>query len=129
MTAELTYLVYSAGLAFALILTAATLAIREYGGKMLAGTRDSLPPPKNIFLNRARRTVNNMLENLLLFAIIVLAAQAAGVSNAYTVLGAQIFFFARVAFAMLYIAGVPWLRTLAWLAGVCGTLLIAAQLF
>ena len=38
-----------------------------------------------------------MLESLVLFAILVLTAKAAGISNAMTLLGAQLFFWGRVA--------------------------------
>ena len=61
-----------------------------------------------------------MLENLVLFAILVFAARLANVSNAMTLLGAQLFFFGRVAHAILYIVGIPWLRTAAWLVSVIG---------
>ena len=48
--------------------------------------------------------------------------------NGMTVLGAQLFFWGRVAHAALYIAGIPWLRTAAWLLSVVGLLLIFLQL-
>jgi uncharacterized MAPEG superfamily protein len=69
-----------------------------------------------------------MLENLVLFAILVLAARAANISNATTLLGAQLFFWGRVAHAAIYIAGIPWLRTAAWVISVLGLLLIFLQL-
>ena len=64
----------------------------------------------------------------MLFAILVFAARIANVSTAMTVLGAQLFFFGRLAHAVIYIAGIPWLRTAAWLVSVIGLLLIFAQL-
>ena len=69
-----------------------------------------------------------MLESLILFAILVLTAKAAGISNAMTVLGAQLFFWSRVAYAVIYIAGIPWARTAAWAVSVIGLLLIFLQL-
>ena len=70
-----------------------------------------------------------MLENLALFAALVLIVVVSGKSNSTTVLGAQIFVWARVAYAVVYLAGIPWLRTLVWLASVVGLLLIFFQLF
>jgi len=58
---------------------------------------------------------------------VVLVAHAAGVSNATTVLGAQLFFYARVAYAIVYIVGISWLRALIWTAGVVGILMILSQ--
>jgi uncharacterized MAPEG superfamily protein len=77
---------------------------------------------------RAERAHRNMLESLVLFAILVLAARALNISNGMTVLGAQLFFWGRVAHAALYIAGIPWLRTAAWLLSVVGLVLIFLQL-
>ena len=77
---------------------------------------------------RAERAHSNMLESLVLFAILVLVAQAAGVRNAMTLLGAQLFFWGRVGHAVLYIAGIPWARTAAWVVSVVGLILIAWQL-
>jgi uncharacterized MAPEG superfamily protein len=77
---------------------------------------------------RAQRAHGNMLENLILFAILVFAAKVAGVSNAVTLLGAQILFWGRVAHAILYIAGIPWARTGAWAVSIVGLILIFWQL-
>ena len=77
---------------------------------------------------RAARAHRNMLENLVLFAILVLVARAVNVSNAMTLLGAQLFFWSRVAHAIIYIAGIPWLRTAVWGVSVIGLILIFWQL-
>ena len=67
-----------------------------------------------------------MLENLPLFIALVLIAQLGGRPDAMTALGAELFFWARL--VVLYIAGVPWLRTLAWAVSLIGLILIFAQL-
>jgi uncharacterized MAPEG superfamily protein len=69
-----------------------------------------------------------MVENLLLFAPLVLVAVVADKTNATTLLGAQIFFWARVAHAGVYVAGIVWLRTGVWFLSVIGLILIFAQL-
>ena len=69
-----------------------------------------------------------MLESLVLFAALVLSAHAAGVSNAGTVLGAQLFLWARVAYGVLYIAGVPIARTSAWAVSMAGLVTIFLQM-
>jgi uncharacterized MAPEG superfamily protein len=45
-----------------------------------------------------------------------------------TVLGAQLFLWGRVAYAIIYLAGLPWLRTLSWFVSVIGLVLIFLQL-
>ena len=49
-------------------------------------------------------------------------------TNATTLLGAQIFFWARLAYAVVYVAGIPWLRTGVWLASMAGLVIIFLQL-
>jgi uncharacterized MAPEG superfamily protein len=69
-----------------------------------------------------------MLESLVLFAALVLIAVVTDKTNATTLLGAQLFFWARLAYAAVYIAGLPWLRTGVWLVSVVGLALIFVQL-
>ncbi len=57
---------------------------------------------------------------------LVLVAAVAGVSTEETAFGAQLFFWARVAHAGIYIAGIPWVRALAFIAGLSGMFDIAA---
>jgi uncharacterized MAPEG superfamily protein len=77
---------------------------------------------------RAARAHRNMIENLVLFAALALALAAAGKSNDATVLGAQLFFWGRVAYAAIYLAGIPWARTGAWTVSVAGLLVLLWQL-
>jgi uncharacterized MAPEG superfamily protein len=127
MTPELAYLVWSAALTFLLVLIAVNGATLQVGLPVLAENREGLPEFTG-WAGRAQRAHRNMLENLLLFAILVLVAHAAGVRNSMTLLGAQLFFWGRVAHAVIYIAGIPWARTGAWAVSVVGLLLIFLQL-
>ena len=128
MTIELTYLAYSIALFFVVVLVQGYAGIQAQGGKKMAGPRDDLGPP-TVFQSRTKRLVDNYRENLWFFAPLVLIAAVAGVSNQWTVLGAQVFFFARLAHAVWYAAGWPYIRPLFWLAGVIGCILIFLALF
>jgi uncharacterized MAPEG superfamily protein len=127
MTPELTYLVWSVALTLVLAVIAVSGATLEVGLPRLAGNREKMPEMSD-WAGRAARAHGNMLESLILFAILVIAARLANVSNAMTLLGAQLFFWGRVAHAIIYIIGIPWLRTAAWLVSVIGLLLIFLQL-
>jgi uncharacterized MAPEG superfamily protein len=59
-----------------------------------------------------------------MFAPLVLVAALTQITNQWTVLGAQLFFYSRVVHAVLYIAGVPIVRPLAWAVGVVGTVMV-----
>jgi len=128
MTIELTMLLYSVFLTFALILVPATEAILRNGARTQAGARDDLPEAP-IYHKRAKRLVHNMLENMVMFSALVLIAHAAGISTENTVLGAQIFFYARVFHAISYLAGWPWIRPVFWAISLIGMGLIVFELF
>ena len=121
MTPELFYLVWSAALTLLLAVIGVGGATLQVGLPTLAGNREGLPEMTG-WAGRAQRAHRNMLESVVLFAILVLAAKAVGISNAMT------FFWARVAHAVLYIAGIPWARTAAWGVSIVGLALIFWQL-
>lgn len=128
MTVELTYLAYTIALFFVVVMVQATAGIRQYGGMTLANNRDGLPP-RNTFSARTKRLTDNFRENLWFFVPLVLIASIANVSNQWTILGAQIFFFSRLAHAVWYIAGWPLVRPIFWLAGIIACVLIFLALF
>ncbi len=59
----------------------------------------------------------NSVENLVVFAALVLVANAAGISNAVTVLACEIYFWARLIHLLAYTFAIPWVRTLSFAAG------------
>jgi uncharacterized MAPEG superfamily protein len=127
MTTELHLLVWSVGLTILQLLAAIIGATTQFSMPVLAGNRET-PVEGKGWVGRAQRAHRNMLESLVLFAILVLAAHAAGISNSTTVLAAQLFFFGRLAYAVIYVAGIPWLRTVAWVSSLLGILLLLFQL-
>jgi uncharacterized MAPEG superfamily protein len=117
-------LVWCCLLAFAQMLIAVLGAMMQVGLPPLAGNREGLPEITG-WAGRARRAHYNMLESLLLFAVLVLVAQALGkAGSSMVLLGAQLFLIGRIAHAVVYIAGIPWLRTAVWLVAVVGLALV-----
>ena len=127
MQAELFWLTLSVGLLIVQMLVAATGTYLRVGLVAMAGNREGLPEMTG-WAGRAARAHRNMLENLLPFAALVLVLVALRRSSEVTVLAAQLFFWGRVAYALIYLAGVKWLRTLAWVVSLAGILLILAVL-
>ena len=128
MKPELMYLTWAVALTVVQMLIAVSGATLQVGLPALAGNREGLPPYTG-WVGRAYRAHHNMLENLVLFAALVLIAVVSTKTNATTLLGAQIFVWARVAYALIFLAGIPWLRTLTWLVSMIGLVLIFLQLF
>ena len=120
----LLYLLLSVILCFVQMLIAATGANTQVGLPTLAGNREGLPEMIG-WAGRARRAHLNMIENLVLFTALVLITAISGKANATTAMGAMIFFWARLAYFVIYLIGIPWLRTLAWLVSVIGMAMIA----
>ena len=128
MTLELTYLAYTIALFFLVVMIQASAGIQAQGGVAMMNNRDNLKPP-SVLQARTKRLTDNFRENLWFFVPLVLTAAIAGVSNQWTVLGVQLFFWARLAHAIIYIAGWPLIRPLFWLAGVIACALIFFALF
>jgi uncharacterized MAPEG superfamily protein len=124
MSLDFQILVWSVALAFIQMLVAVSGCIFQVGLPKLAGNREGLPPMTG-WVGRAQRAHLNMLENLVLFAPLVLIADATGRN---VELGALIFFVARLVYAVVYIIGIPWLRTTIWGISVVGLVLIFAKL-
>jgi uncharacterized MAPEG superfamily protein len=127
MAPELSLLVWAVVVAFVQMLVAVTGAFLQVGLPTLVGNREGLAPFTG-WAGRAQRAHRNMLENLLLFAALVLVAVAAQKTNSTTLAGAQVFFWARVAYAFVYLIGIPWLRTAVWTVSVIGLIMIFSQL-
>jgi uncharacterized MAPEG superfamily protein len=99
----------------------------HWSPREVLGNRED-PPSLPAWAWRADRAHRNMLENFPHFAVLVLLANLIGVANWQTALGATIFFWARLAHAAVYIAGIWQLRAIAFFAGVGGEMLIALRL-
>ena len=91
---------------------------------MVRGLTDAVgypdnPQPLAPWAERMKKAHYNAVENLVMFAALVLMLNALGISNATTVMVCNVYFWARLAHFVVYSAGVPWLRTLsfavAWL--------------
>jgi uncharacterized MAPEG superfamily protein len=127
MKPELMLLLDAVVLAVVQMLIATVGAQLQVGLPTLVGNRENLPELKG-WAGRARRAQNNMLENLILFATLVLVAVVTGKTNEATLVGAQMFFYSRVLYALVYLIGIPWLRTLVWGVSMAGLIVMFVQL-
>ena len=124
MTSELTILAWTLVLALVQILLTAAFRTKETGLSYNMGARDTQAPPMGKITSRLQRAQANLFETLPLFAAAVLASNAGGHDNSMTLLGAQIYFGARVLYVPLYAFGIPLVRSLAWGASLAGLVMI-----
>jgi uncharacterized MAPEG superfamily protein len=127
MSTDLTLLVWAVALTLVQSVIAVLGAQTQVGLPALAGNRENLPPITG-WADRAARAHRNMLENLVLFAALVLVAHVAGKANGVTTLGSELFFWARLVYVPVFVIGIPWLRTVVWAVLVVGLVMIFIQL-
>jgi uncharacterized MAPEG superfamily protein len=123
-----TSLIASALLTWVMLLVASLARSHGWtipGMKIAFGNRDDLPEP-TAFAGRAQRAAANMVENLALFAALLLGASLAGTTRDALVPGCTIFVISRVVYAPLYWAGVRYVRTLVWSVSLVGLAWIGA---
>ena len=124
---DLQMLLWSVALCLIQMLVAVMLYQMQVGLPALAGNREGLAPPTGM-AGRAARAHRDMLESLVLFAALVLMAAITGRANELTALGAMLFFWARLAYAVVFVIGLPWIRTGVWAVSIVGLIIIFAQL-
>ena len=129
MTIELKILAWSVCLGLASVLIAAALVTSQRGLEWNVGNRDGEPKPLTGAAARASRASRNFLETFAFFAAAVLAVTLVKGSSPHTALGAQLYFWGRLAYLPLYIIGIPYVRTLAWAASLVGLLMVLSALF
>jgi uncharacterized MAPEG superfamily protein len=86
------------------------------------------PKPQSPWAQRLKKAHANAVENLVVFAVLVLAANAAGISGGVVATAAMVYFWARLAHVIAYALALPWVRTLAFSAGFFAQAAIAWQI-
>ncbi len=128
LTIELRLLAYSAFVALILWVPYILAAMQVRGVSGVAGYPTGSYGDLPDWAQRCHRAHLNLLENLAPFAILVLVALLTGALNEMTALGARLFFWARIAQTLVHIAGIAWARTLFFVIGWAGNLLIFMQI-
>lgn len=124
LTIELRLLVYSAFICLVLWIPYILAEIKARGLSRAVGYPSGVVDDLPDWAQRAHRAHMNLVENIGPFAVMVLVAHAIGLSNSMTVLGANLFFWSRIAQTLIFWTGIPWIRTLAFATGLVGNLLI-----
>ncbi|HEX2529743.1 MAG TPA: MAPEG family protein [Geminicoccus sp.] len=128
MTTELFTLVALAILALVMPAFYGSLRVKQVGSGPLLGNREGLPPPTGA-AGRGLRAHQNLIENLVPYAIVILTAHVIGANNGVTAGAAIVFLIARLVHAGSYFAGITIIRTVAYAVGLIAIIAIMTQLF
>ena len=86
------------------------------------------PKPQSAWAQRLMKAHANAVENLVIFATLVLLAHTMGVTSAAIASAAILYFWARIVHAVSYTFGISWIRTFSFTAGFIAQAIIAQQI-
>jgi uncharacterized MAPEG superfamily protein len=101
--------------------------IRGISGAMANPSRGD--KPLSDWANRLLFAHDNAVENLVIFAPLVLILSAIDYSTKWTVLASAVYFWARLAHLIVYMLGLPVFRTLTFLVGFLAQAVLALAIF
>jgi uncharacterized MAPEG superfamily protein len=127
MKTELQYLVYVTALTGLLWVPYILDRIAKWGLMGAVGYPNN-PPQQSPWARRLMKAHLNAVENLVVFAALVLAAHALGVSGGAIATAAIVYFWARLVHVLAYAFAVPWVRTLAFTVGFFAQATLAWQI-
>jgi uncharacterized MAPEG superfamily protein len=128
MTTDLRYLAYTALLTALLWLPYVIAQVTTNGFLAPGNYKDPTPRPLPPWGKRADRALMNAVETFAPFAALVLVIHLSGKASATTALWTTLYFWLRVAHAVVYLAGIPYVRTLVFVGGVVATVGLAIPL-
>ena len=129
MTIELVLLAASVVVGIVHIITVSHLQSWQRGYRWSASSREQTVLPLAGIAGRAERALRNYLETFPFFAAAVLLVAVTDTHSWLTVWGAQLFFWGRMVYVVLYAADLPLARSLVWNIPTIGIIMIIAALF
>jgi uncharacterized MAPEG superfamily protein len=129
MPTELTLLGASTILLFVHVMIQGQTVTRDRGLAWNAGARDGEQPPLGPLAGRAARALANFQETYPVFIALALGLAVTGRTGGLGATGALLWVAARVAYVPLYLLGVPYVRSLAWVVSMPGLLLMLIRFF
>jgi uncharacterized MAPEG superfamily protein len=102
------------------------MIVRGIGGTLANPSPDDKPLAP--WATRARAAHANATENLVLFAPVALAVHVMGTGDQTTDFACALFFYSRLTHFVVYTAGIPGVRTLAFTGGWVGIIILVLRL-
>lgn len=117
MTTDLSYLACTAMLTAALWIPYIIAQVMTNGLLAPENYVDPAPRPIPLWGKRADRAHLNAVESFAPFAALVIIAHVSGKANAMTAFWAMSYFWLRLAHAVVYLAAIPYVRTVVFTLG------------
>ena len=127
ITTELSYLTWTT-IITALMWMPYVINLIAVRGLVAAVSYPVDPKPLAPWAARMKQAHANAIENLVVFATLVLVAHIAGVNNEVTAIACAVYFWARVVHFVVLGFGIPWIRTLSFVTGFGCQLALAWQI-
>jgi len=127
LSTEIAYLLLAGVLLLVHVCVQALTMQHQFGTAYNASARDEQKVATGA-AGRAARALRNYLETFALFAAMVLAVHVTGKGDWWSGFGAALYFWARLAYLPLYLAGIPYLRSAIWSLATLGIVIIMWQL-
>ena len=121
---EIQMLCWSVVLGLAQLVIATTLATKDQGLAYNISPRDTAPPPVTQLTSRFQRAFGNFRETFVYFAVAVLVVTALAKNSPMSAVGAQIYFWSRLAYVPAYAMGITGIRTALWTLSVVGLVMV-----
>jgi len=127
MSTILCAVIWSVVILFIVISVQASAGILNNGLGWGFGARDT-SKDDTVLQSRAKRTVANQIESMMLFVPLALVAHMKGIDDPMLMKGAWVYIIARAVYPLTYWTGMPYIRTLVWFVGIIGTAMVGLTL-
>ena len=127
MTTMMSLLLWSVLLGLLHCLATGLAVSMERGLPFSAGPRDDQQPLAGL-AGRVIRAFANFRETYPFFVALALAAQLLGRHSGTVIFGAELYLWGRLIYWPLYVAGIPWVRSIIWAIAAFGLVLMLISL-
>lgn len=121
---DLQILAWAVALGLAQLVLSVAFNVAGRGLRYGIGPRDEPPRPLGVIASRLERAYKNYIESFPFFAAAVLLGHAANPGKPASLVGAQIYLWARVFYVPAYVVAIPGIRTACWTASIVGIVVV-----
>lgn len=124
MRIELLSLAWATGLGIIYLLASAQASTAQRGVKWNLGNRDQKASELSGVALRLSNASRNFMETFPFFVAAVILVHLTDAYSTMTIVGSQLYFWARVVYLPIYGVGIPYVRTAVWSVSVIGIVLV-----